>query len=144
MTEDPERIGGEMLRLRSACLAGAEFFDWPVYSTDKLLAVIRIPAPDAIAMTGDQRQALHSVIRGRAAMDRYKRRARLRSEEEAARRYRGNPLRAISRPANSARRDHGHGGDPYRAGQRRRRGKITCPGDLQRRAVASRHRGERS
>lgn len=99
MTEDPERIGGEMLRLRSACLARAEFFDWPVYSTDKLLAVIRIPAPDAIAMTGDQRQALHSVIKGAAlAMDRYRSaRARLRSEEEAAReRYRGNLLRAIS------------------------------------------------
>ena len=98
-TEEPEQIGEAMLRLRSSCLAGEEFFDWPVYSTKKLLAVIRIPASDARAMDGGQRQALHSVIKGVAlAMDRYgNARARLKSEETAAQeRYRSNLLRAIS------------------------------------------------
>ena len=71
-TEEPQRVMNEMLQLRRACLTGEEFFDWPVYSTKKLLAVIRIPAPDARTMTDDQRQALHSVIKGVAlAMDRY-------------------------------------------------------------------------
>ena len=89
----------EMLQLRSAYLAGDEFFDWPVYSTKKLLAIVRIPAPDARTITDDQRQALHSVIKGVAlAMDRYgSARARLKSEEEAAQeRYRSSLLRAIS------------------------------------------------
>ena len=98
-TEEPQRVMNEMLQLRSAYLAGDEFFDWPVYSTKKLLALVRIPAPDARTITDDQRQALHSVIKGIAlAMDRYgSARARLKSEEEAAQeRYRSSLLRAIS------------------------------------------------
>ena len=78
---------------------GEEFFDWPLFSGEDILGMIRIDRKDAEAMNPAQRRMLRSMIDSAAlAMDRLRTsEQRMQSREEAAReRYRANLLRSIS------------------------------------------------
>ena len=99
VAEDRETIRHAVENLRTEYAAGAEFFDWPIYGSEAILGVFRIPRTDAEALGEPQRKLLHSMIESTAlAMDRLRSvQDRLRSREEAAQEhYRGNLLRAIS------------------------------------------------
>lgn len=96
---DPDGLRHQMENLRTACQAGEEFCDWPIYGSESILGVLRIPTSRAEALTDRQKRLLHSMIESTAlAMDRLRViRDRIRTREEAAQeRYRGNLLRAIS------------------------------------------------
>ena len=78
---------------------GEEFFDWPLFSGEDILGVIRIDRKDAAAMDASQHRMLRSMIDSIAlAMDRLRTsEQRIQSREEAVReRYRANLLRSIS------------------------------------------------
>ena len=78
---------------------GNEFFDYPIYGRNKILAVLRIPKDCAETMTESKTKLLHSVIESAAlALERFqslKEQSKIKAETEQER-YRANLLRAIS------------------------------------------------
>ncbi len=96
---NPDEIQRRIENLRTDYDAGEEFYDWPIYGSESVLGVLRIPKERAEVLTDQQKKLLHSMIESTAmAMDRLRvMKERIRSREEAAQeRYRGNLLRAIS------------------------------------------------
>lgn len=97
--DNKAEIRHRMEGLRTAFDTGLEFCDWPIYGTEQILGVLRIPT-EAVVKMGDSRICLlRSMIESTAlAMDRFRSmQARLKSKEEMVQeRYRGNLLRAIS------------------------------------------------
>ena len=96
---DTDEIRRRIENLRTDFDAGSEFYDWPVYGSESVLGVLRIPAERAEKLTEQQKKLLHSMIESTAlAMDRLRvMKERISSQEEATQeRYRGNLLRAIS------------------------------------------------
>ena len=90
-----QRIEG----LRTENVDDEEFTNWPIYGSETLLAMVRIPTAQARQMSISQRNLLHSMIETIAmAMDRHRsQEQRLKSTEEAMQeRFRGNLLRSIS------------------------------------------------
>ena len=82
---DPNEIQHRMENLRTDYDAGEEFYDWPIYGSESVLGVLRIPKERAEALTDQQKKLLHSMIESTAmAMDRLRViKARIRSREEA-------------------------------------------------------------
>ncbi|MBO5169222.1 MAG: DUF4118 domain-containing protein [Oscillospiraceae bacterium] len=96
---NPDEIQHRIESLRTDCDAGEEFYDWPIYGSESVLGVLRIPKERAEVLTDQQKILLHSMIESTAmAMDRLRvMKERIRTREEANQeRYRGNLLRAIS------------------------------------------------
>lgn len=96
---DPDALQRRIETLKADYDAGEEFYDWPIYGTESVLGVLRIPRERAEVLTEQQKQLLHSMIESTAlAMDRLRViKERIQSREEANQeRYRGNLLRAIS------------------------------------------------
>ncbi len=94
-TELQKRIEG----LHAPYDIGPEFCDFPIYGTDAILAVLRIPKEDAEQIGESHTRLLHSIIESTAlAMERFESlqtQAKIR-EEAMQEHYRGNLLRAIS------------------------------------------------
>lgn len=98
-TESQDAIRHRMENLHSSCDMGDEFCDFPIYGSNSILGVVRIPKEAAEAMSDPQTKLLHSMIESTAlAMDRFHSiQERMKSREETEQeRYRGNLLRAIS------------------------------------------------
>ena len=99
---EPEEIKALIFRLnhlREDHYVGTEFYDWPMFSEEKILGVIRIDRTDAEKMDATQIRMLHAMIDSISlAMDRFRTaEQRIQSREEASReRYRANLLRSIS------------------------------------------------
>ena len=96
---NPDEIQNRIGNLRTDYDIGDEFYDWPIYGSESVLGVLRIPKERAEVLTEQQNKLLHSMIESTAlAMDRLRvMKERIRSREEATQeRYRGNLLRAIS------------------------------------------------
>ena len=96
---DPDELQHRIENLRTDFDAGEEFYDWPIYGSESVLGILRIPKTGSEMLTDQQKKLLHSMIESTAmAMDRLRvMKERIRSREEAAQeRYRGNLLRAIS------------------------------------------------
>lgn len=96
---DPNSIRHRMENLRTDFDIGEEFYDWPIYGSESILGILRIPADRGEGLTEQQMKLLHSMIESTAlAMDRLRAmKERIRSREEAVQEhYRGNLLRAIS------------------------------------------------
>lgn len=96
---NPDELQHRIENLRTDYDAGEEFYDWPIYGSESVLGVLRIPKERAEVLTDQQKKLLHSMIESTAmAMDRLRvMKERIRSREEATQeRYRGNLLRAIS------------------------------------------------
>lgn len=78
---------------------GSEFYDFPIYGANSILAVLRIPKESAESLTEAHTRMLHSIIESTAlALERFRSleaQAKIR-EEATQERYRGNLLRAIS------------------------------------------------
>ena len=78
---------------------GAEFYDWPIYGSESILGIIRIPKEKAQAMNESQTNLLLSIIENAAlAMDRFRaatQHLKIR-DEIVGERYRANLLRLIS------------------------------------------------
>lgn len=97
--ENREEVGRRITELHTAFAVGDEFYDWPIYGHDAVLAIMRIPIGTAKTLSGPQLRLLHSIIESTAlALDRCRSaQERTRSREEAEQEhYRGNLLRAIS------------------------------------------------
>ena len=80
-------------------IAGEEFYDYPVYSEEHLLAVLRIPCATAAELNRAQSQLLHSIVETISiVLDRFQSIEEQTHIKEEARqeRYRSNLLRAIS------------------------------------------------
>lgn len=85
--------------LRTAFDEGEEFYDWPIYGSETILGVIRIPKDTAKSMDEAQTGLLRSMIESTAlAMDRFRSsEQRMKTREDIVKeRYRANLLRAIS------------------------------------------------
>ena len=96
---DPAELQHRIENLRTGYIVGEEFYDWPIYGSESVLGILRIPKERAEALTDQQKTLLHSMLESTAmAMDRLRvMKERIRSREEATQeRYRGNLLRAIS------------------------------------------------
>ena len=96
---NPDFIRHRIENLRTDFDDGAEFCDWPIYGSESVLGILRLPKDRAQALTEQQKKLLHSMIESTAlAMDRLRvMKERIRTREEANQeRYRGNLLRAIS------------------------------------------------
>ena len=96
---DPAELQHRIENLRTGYIVGEEFYDWPIYGSESVLGILRIPKERAEALTDQQKTLLHSMLESTAmAMDRLRvMKERIRSREEAIQeRYRGNLLRAIS------------------------------------------------
>lgn len=96
---NPDETQHRIENLRTDYDAGEEFYDWPIYGSESVLGVLRIPKERAEVLTDQQKKLLRSMIESTAmAMDRLRvMKERIRSREEATQeRYRGNLLRAIS------------------------------------------------
>ena len=98
-TQNANDIKHQIEELRTAYDSGDEFWDWPIYGSESILGVIRIPKDNAELMNEVQTRLLRSMIESTAlAMDRFRStQQRMKSHEETIQeRYRGNLLRAIS------------------------------------------------
>ena len=96
---NPKEMKERMNRLHQPFDAGEEFYDYPIYDSATVLAVLRIPREVAEGMSTSQLRITHSIIESTSmAMQRLKSlKAQAKSREEATQeRYRGNLLRAIS------------------------------------------------
>lgn len=96
---NPREFKKRMETLHAPCEIGREFYDYPVYGRNMLLAVLRIPSACAENLTDAQIRLLHSLIENASlALDRLRSlEAQAKSRDEAVQeRYRGNLLRAIS------------------------------------------------
>ena len=96
---DPVGIRHRIENLRTDYDTGEEFFAWPIYGSESILGILRIPSDRAQVLTEQQKKLLHSMMESTAlAMDRLRAmKERIRTREEANQeRYRGNLLRAIS------------------------------------------------
>lgn len=96
---DPAELQHRIENLRTGYIVGEEFYDWPIYGSESVLGILRIPKERAEALTDQQKTLLHSMLESTAmAMDRLRvMKERIRPREEATQeRYRGNLLRAIS------------------------------------------------
>lgn len=96
---NPDQIQRRIENLRTDFDAEEEFYDWPIYGSESVLGILRIPKTRAEGLADQQKKLLHSMIESTAiAMDRLRViKERIRSREEAAQeRYRGNLLRAVS------------------------------------------------
>lgn len=68
---DPDEIQHRIENLRTDFDAGEEFYDWPIYGSESVLGVLRIPKERAEVLTDQQKKLLHSMIESTAmAMDR--------------------------------------------------------------------------
>lgn len=98
-TGDKEEILQRLPDLDVGCAEGVEFCDWPIYSKDSVLGLIRLPREESRQLAPAQIRILRSMIESTAlAMDRFRasqQRIRL-HEETMQERYRVNLLRAIS------------------------------------------------
>ena len=96
---NPREFRKRIETLHSPCDMGREFYDYPVYGRNMLLAVLRLPSSCAESLTDAQIRLLHSLIENASlALDRlHSLEAQAKSRDEAVQeRYRGNLLRAIS------------------------------------------------
>ena len=96
---EPQMLKMRMENLHTAVDCGKEFWDYPVYGREQILAVLRIPASVGQSLSEAQTRLLHSIIESTAlAMERFRSlQAHAKSREETTQeRYRGNLLRAIS------------------------------------------------
>ena len=96
---NPTEFKKRIETLHTPCDMGREFYDYPVYGRNMLLAVLRVPTACAENLTDNQIRLLHSLIENASlALDRlHSLEAQARSRDEAVQeRYRGNLLRAIS------------------------------------------------
>ena len=96
---NPDEIQHRIENLRTDYDAREDFYDWPIYGSESVLGVLRIPKERAEMLTDQQKKLLHSMIESTAiAMDRLRViKEQIQSREEAAQEhYRGNLLRAIS------------------------------------------------
>ncbi|HQA59802.1 MAG TPA: DUF4118 domain-containing protein [Tepidanaerobacteraceae bacterium] len=97
-TDTPD-IKCQIQKINTGYIKGVEFYDWPIYGSETILGIIRIPKERAETMNESQMRLLKTMIESIAlAMDRYwSINHRIRTNEEIMReRYRGNLLRAIS------------------------------------------------
>lgn len=97
--DDADKIKNIMQHLKSDFYIGEEFYDWPIYSRNHILGVLRVPNKMASTMTKAKIQLLKTMIENTAlAMDRFRIiQENIKSKEETAQeRYRGNLLRSIS------------------------------------------------
>ena len=97
--EEKEELLFRLNHLREDHYEGEEFYDWPMFSEDKILGVIRIQRADMEKMDPSQIRMLHAMLDSISlAMDRFRTaEQRIQSREEASReRYRANLLRSIS------------------------------------------------
>lgn len=97
--ENGPDIMHSMVDLRTPYAVGDEFYDWPIFGSENILGVIRIPTTSAKNMEETQKRLLRAMIENTAlAMDRFRSaEQRIRSREETAQeRYRATLLRAIS------------------------------------------------
>ena len=89
----------KMESLHTSYYAGSEFYDFPVYGRNAMLAVLRIPLACGENLTDAQVRLLHSMIENTSlALDRFhsmEAQAKIR-DEAVQERYRSNLLRAIS------------------------------------------------
>lgn len=98
-TGNIQEIKHRMENLRTGYDENEEFYDWPVYGSEIILGVIRIPKEIAKLMSEMQMRLLRSMIESTAlAMDRFHSvEQRIISREESIKeRYRANLLRSIS------------------------------------------------
>ena len=96
---NPKEFKRRIQTLHAPCEIGREFYDYPVYGRNMLLAVLRLPSACGEALSDAQIRLLHSLIENASlALDRlHSLEAQARSRDEAVQeRYRGNLLRAIS------------------------------------------------
>ncbi len=96
---DTTDIKSQIQMINSDYIKGVEFYDWPVYGSETILGIIRIPKERAATMNESQTRLLKTMIESIAlAMDRcWSMNHRIRTNEEIMReRCRGNMLRAIS------------------------------------------------
>lgn len=97
--ENPAEFQSRMQQLHHPYDVGKEFFDYPIYGREALLAVLRIPIAYGMQMDERQTRLVHSIMESTAlALDRlYSLQEQAKSLEETTQeRYRGNLLRAIS------------------------------------------------
>lgn len=98
-TEDVQEYLHKIEGLRTEFFEGKEFYDWPIFGSEAILGVIRMPVDRAQNMSEAQTRLLHAMIESTAlAMDRFRSsEQRMLSREEIVKeRYRANLLRAIS------------------------------------------------
>ena len=96
---DTQEIKHQMESLRTNFDVGDEFYDWPIYGSESILGILRIPKEKSEKMNETQMRLLRSMIESTAlAMDRFRSaEQRIKSREEIDKeRYRSNLLRAIS------------------------------------------------
>ena len=96
---NPTEFKRRIETLIAPCDMGREFWDYPVYGRNNLLAVLRLPSGCAENLSDAQIRLLHSLIENASlALDRlHSLEAQAKSRDEAVQeRYRGNLLRAIS------------------------------------------------
>lgn len=97
--KDPDALTHRIENLRMDYDENDEFYDWPIYGSESILGVVRIPKERASSLNEQQKRLLHAMIECVSlAMDRLRvMQEKIRSQEEANQeRYRGNLLRAIS------------------------------------------------
>jgi two-component system sensor histidine kinase KdpD len=97
--DDVMHVKYRIEELRTAFYSGDKFHDWPIYSQENVLGIIRIPKEISEKLNESQANLLRTMIESTAlAMDRFRElHQRLKSKEEIVQeRYRGNLLRAIS------------------------------------------------
>ena len=98
-TEAPEELMRALESLQAGCFIDAEFYNWPIYGSDSVLGLIRIPADVSSAMSETQIHLLRAMTENTAlAMDKIKSASqRNKSQQETIQeRYRADLLRAIS------------------------------------------------
>lgn len=97
--DDPDSFKKSFENSNCEYIEGKEFFDYPVYREERLLAVLRIPSAIANELNPTQNKLLHSVIETISiVLDRFQSIEEQTHIKEEARqeRYRSNLLRAIS------------------------------------------------
>lgn len=95
----PENFKKRFSKTYEHVIVGEEFYDYPIFSQTKLLAILRIPTDTAMSFDRAQNQLLHSMIESISlVLDRFRsieEQAHIK-EEARQERYRSNLLRAIS------------------------------------------------
>ena len=97
--EQPEELKKRVEGLHAGADIGKEFYDFPIYGRNSILALLRIPRETAENLSPMQIRLVHSLGESAAlAMERIRSlQAQAKSREETIQeRYRGNLLRAIS------------------------------------------------
>lgn len=97
--EDIAILKNELKDWKSDCKVRKEYCDWPIYSNDMLLGIIRIPKDKARNLSVTKTRLLYTMLESTAlAMDRYRelQNGLFANEQMMQERYRSNLLRSIS------------------------------------------------